>query len=74
MTFKAFLAIFWCYDYGTYLSEAVERIAADEKGYHNTRCALWFAAYPQEVSYQDTSDVAKKTARNTLKFAQKMEQ
>ena len=53
MTFKAFLAIFWCYDYGTYtyLSEAVERIAADEKGYHNTRCALWFAAYPQEVSY-----------------------
>ena len=74
MTFKNFLAIFWCYDYGTYLSVAVERIVTDEKDYHNIRCALWFAAYPQKVSYQDTFDVAKKTARNTLKFAQKMEQ
>ena len=51
MTFKAFLVILWCYDYGTYLSEAIERIATDEKDYHNIRCALWFAAYPQNVSY-----------------------
>ena len=51
MSFKAFLAIFWCYDYGTYLSEAIERIATDEKDCDNTRCALWFAAYPQKVSY-----------------------
>ena len=32
--FEVILAIFSCYDYGVNASEAVEKIATDEKDYH----------------------------------------
>ena len=36
--FKTDLVTFYCYDYGVNASEAVERIATDQKGYH--KCSL----------------------------------
>ena len=36
--FKAVLATFCCYDYGAYASEAVQKIATDQKDYH--KCSL----------------------------------
>ena len=36
--FEAVLAIFCCYEYGINASEAVEKIATDEKDYH--KCSL----------------------------------
>ena len=32
--FEAVLAFFCCYDYGANVSEAVQKIATDQKGYH----------------------------------------
>ena len=32
--FEAVLANFCCYGYGTYASEAVQKIATDQKDYH----------------------------------------
>ena len=40
MTFEAVLAFFCCYDYGANASEAVQKIATDQKGYHNAPCVL----------------------------------
>ena len=37
--FEAVLATFCCHDYGANISEAVEKIATDQKDYH--KCSLW---------------------------------
>ena len=36
--FEAVVATFCCYDYGANASEAIERIATDQKDYH--KCSL----------------------------------
>ena len=67
--FEAVLATDCCYDYGINTSEAVEKIATDQKYYHKCSLCLYFATQTKissttvkEVGYQDTFGVAKKTA------------
>ena len=47
--FEPVLVIFCSYDYDTNASEAVEKIAADEKDYH--KCSLCCIAPVKQVGY-----------------------
>ena len=51
--FKAILANFCCYHYGTNASEAVQKIATDQKDYHKcSSCAIvcWIAKIYQSIT------------------------
>ena len=63
--FEAVLTTFYCYDHGAKASEAVQKIATDQKEY--CKCFLGVIPinpYPswKMVSYKDISGVAKKAA------------
>ena len=78
----AVLVIFCCYDHGAKASEAVQKIARDQKEY--CKCSsyviiCWIAqiylAINQQwkmVGYKDTSVVAKKSAEAAQKKEQKL--
>ena len=72
--FEAVLATFCCYEYGANASEAVQKIATDQKDYHKySSCiiACLIAKIYQWITVKkDISGVAKKTAE----VAQKKEQ
>ena len=47
---EAVLPTFCCYDYGVNASEAVQKIASDQKDYHKCSRVLQFAEQPKYIS------------------------
>ena len=69
--FEAVLATFYCYDYGTNASEAVEKIATNQKIYN--KCSLYvivccitkaYHQYPQKRLVTGTPPVYQKNCRS----------
>ena len=68
--FEVVLAFFCCYDYGANVSEAVQKIATDQKDNHkNISITAW-----KQVGYLDNSGVAKKAAEVAQKKEQQLAQ
>ena len=61
--FEAVLATFCCYDHGAKASEAVQKIATDQKEYRE-----WFSCVIICWIAKETSDVAKKAAEVAQSF------